>query len=232
MKFEKPNWRIALFSSFFLVMFCALSVWQYERGQEKIELIALTEEKANLQGERLTPDLAVVNGDPIRARGSFKSDKIFLLDNRVLNGRVGYEVVQLFEDSSGIGVLVNRGFLAGQLKRSELPVIPQPISVPQSIRGHAYLTEMQVPAANLSGEGSPWVIQVVKPNDMEAIAEVSLFSHVIRLEEGHPDALPRYWPVTIMSPERHFGYAFTWLIMAIAVLMAFVYSMRVESLEQ
>jgi surfeit locus 1 family protein len=45
----------------------------------------------------------------------------------------------------------------------------------------------------------------------------------LRLDETTPSALPRYWPVTSMSPEKHRGYAVQWFLMAIAVIIAFGY---------
>lgn len=226
MKIGHANWRLTLFSVFFFLFFLALSFWQVERGSDKVKLLAAAAAVADLPGAKLTAGLEVENGDPVRLTGKFVPNRILLLDNKVLDGRVGYEVIQVFEDESGISVLINRGFLAGGRIRTELPKVPPANSANQPLRGHAYLTSLSLPEENISGDSSPWVVQVVRPSELENQAGQKLFDHTIRLEESHPDALPRYWPVTTMQPERHYGYAVTWFLMALAVLGIFIYTIR------
>ena len=230
MTLARLNWRLALFSLVFTLLFFSLSVWQVERGQAKNKMLEDAAAVAGLPGVEISPKLAVSNGDPVRLYGKFDPQRVLLLDNRVLSGRVGYELLQVFEDTTGVVALVNRGFVAGGRTRAELPVVPVANRAAQSIRGHAYLTELDVPLENTAGNKSPWVIQVAVPKNLEALVGLTLFSHVIRLEESSPDALPRYWPVTTMSPERHYGYAVTWFLMAVAVIALFIFSLKQDSL--
>lgn len=226
MKIGQANWRLTLFSVFFFLFFLALSFWQIERGADKVKLLAAAAAVADLPGAKLTMNLEVKNGDPVRLMGKFVSTHILLLDNKVLNGRVGYEVIQVFEDVSGVSVLINRGFLAGGRTRAELPKPPSANSANQPLRGHAYLTTLSLPEENIFGARPPWVVQVVIPSELENQLGRELFGYTIRLEESHPDALPRHWPVTTMQPERHYGYAVTWFLMALAVLGIFLYTIR------
>tara|TARA_R110002111_G_scaffold19473_8_gene47317 strand:+ start:976 stop:1671 length:696 start_codon:yes stop_codon:yes gene_type:complete len=226
MNIDRANWRLKLFSAFFLFFFLALSAWQVERGMEKADLLTMAEAQSNLPGQWVTTDLEVSNGEPVRIEGSFNPNAVLLLDNRVIAGRVGYEVLQVFEGENGVKVLVNRGFVAGARTRVELPDVPMANTARQLIRGHAYRTELSVPEENVLGDQSPWVVQVVKPEEMEKLVGQALVDFTVRLEEFHPDALPRYWPVTTMPPERHYGYAFTWFLMALAVVGVFIYTVR------
>jgi len=232
MTIARPNWRLATFSLVFTLLFFSLSIWQVERGQAKAKMLQDNAAVASLPGVQMSPELVVSNGDPIRLYGRFDPQKVLLLDNRVLAGRVGYEILQVFEDDSGVIVLVNRGFVAGGRTRAELPEVPVANRAAQSIRGHAYLTELEAPLENTAGVESPWVVQVALPKNLEALVGLTLFGHVIRLEESSPDALPRYWPVTTMSPERHYGYAVTWFLMAIAVVTLFIFSLKQDSLSR
>ena len=226
MSVSNVNWRLALFSSFFLGLFLFLGTWQLQRGEEKTQMLVEADRVAGLPGQMLGAGSLVKNGDPVRLEGQFDPTRVFLLDNRVLQGKVGYEVVQLFESTDGLAALVNRGFVQGGRTRDILPEIPAASSGRQMIRGHAYLTELAVPPNNVAGTTSPWVIQVAVPAFLGKVAGEDLFDRVIRLEEAHPDALPRFWPVTTISPERHMGYAVTWYLMAIAVIAAFIFSVR------
>jgi surfeit locus 1 family protein len=229
---SKLNWRLALFSGFFLIFFVYLGTWQLQRSHDKTEMLAAADVQAKLPGKMLDQELVVSTGERIRMRGRFDSNRVFLIDNRVFEGRVGYEVLQVFESDNGQVALVNRGFVAGERTRKNLPEVPAASTTTQIIRGHAYLTELTVPEDNVAGADSPWVIQVAKPKLLERIVGADLFEFVLRLEEASPDALPRFWPVTTMTPERHFGYAVTWYLMAIAVLAAFVFSSRADLKEE
>jgi surfeit locus 1 family protein len=221
MSFVKPDWRITVFSVGFLILFLNLGVWQWQRAAEKEEMLAAAEVRANEPGVEYSADAQFDPGEPLRANGRFQAEPILLLDNRVLNGRVGYEVLQVFAVADAPDLLVNRGFIQGGKTRSERPSIPAYYAGEQEIRGLTYLTEMTVPADNLL-VGEPLVIQVVKPELLEETLGLELFPYVLRLGESHPDALPRYWPITTMSPERHMGYAITWFVMAAAIVIAFL----------
>ncbi len=221
MTFVTPSWRLALFTLGFLSVFLYLGFWQLERASAKEAMLELAKELANQPGELLHRDLEVGPGEPLRVKGQFDPNVVFLSDNRVLKGRVGYEVVQLFVTDDHLGVLVNRGFLAGHRTRDQLPEVPATSPVSQTVRGHVYRSELAIPEQNLAGSSSPWVVQVINPAILEATVGMELFPFELRLEEAHPDALPRHWPVTTMPPERHMGYAVTWFVMAAAIVMAF-----------
>ena len=45
----------------------------------------------------------------------------------------------------------------------------------------------------------------------------------LRINEMAPGALPRYWPATNMTPEKHTGYAVQWFTMAFAVTVAWLF---------
>jgi cytochrome oxidase assembly protein ShyY1 len=56
------------------------------------------------------------------------------------------------------------------------------------------------------------------------------FPHSVRLAEGSPGALTRYWPVISTAPEKHRAYAVQWFAMAAVLLGLFLYtSLRPEA---
>lgn len=220
MSFVQPDWRIAVFSLGFLVLFLNLGVWQLERATEKQQMLASAEVQATEPGVEFAAGVEIKSGEPLRATGRFLAAPTLLLDNRVLNGRVGYEVLQVFAVDDAPDLLVNRGFVPGTKTRTNRPDIPPYYAGNQEIRGLAYLTEMTVPTDNLLA-GDPYLVQVAKPRLLAETLGLELFPFILRLDESHPDALPRYWPITTMSPQRHMGYAVTWFVMAIAIVIAF-----------
>ena len=221
----KINWKLAFFSVFFILMFSKLSIWQFDRAEKK--KLSITEDEINrdLPGISLdqVPDtMKNRDGLPVKLQGKFEPQNVFLLDNIVLDGKVGYEVLVPFLDNSGVRVLVNRGFVPLGRTRAELPKIPKMNTLEQSLRGHLYISRSIGPAENyVSGEGSPYVVQTYDPARIESVLRKPLLGQILRLAEGEADALPRHWPLVVMLPEKHIGYAITWLLMAVAVLIAF-----------
>ncbi len=187
-------------------------------------MLAIAKAQGNGEGQAFAQGQKVANGDMIRASGKFLSEPIIYRDNSVLNGRVGYEVFQVFVAEHGTNFLVNRGYIQAGQRRELLPQLPVFNRSTQVIKGQAYLTELIEPEQNMT-DSSPMVVQVVKPESISRRINLPLFSHTIRLHESHPDALPRYWPVTTMTPERHQGYALTWFTMALAITVAFAFTM-------
>ena len=241
------NWKLTVFSAFFVSLFLYLGYWQIERGQAKEILISEDKIRRTQTGVglgELPTDKSQLEGLPVLLHGRFSRDNIFLLDNVVLKGKVGFEVLVLFEDLEGTSVVVNRGFVAMGRTRSDLPIIPPLVTGEGQIRGNIYVTrrqtsERQVPQDLISGEmvsreiesppdgESPLIVQSGDPVLIGSIVGRTLYPHMIRLAELEQNALPRYWPVTLMKPVRHFSYSVTWFLMAATVVVAFmVFTLR------
>jgi surfeit locus 1 family protein len=120
------NWKLTFFSLFFFLSFIKLGFWQLDRKDEKIKLIMKKAELNESQGI-LPSDIssATESGTPVVLKGAFDKKVILLLDNKILDGVVGFEVLQLFRDASGLNFLVNRGFVPAARTRSENPEIPK-----------------------------------------------------------------------------------------------------------
>ncbi len=219
------NWKITLFSAVFLTIFLSLGFWQLDRAVAKKQLLATMAERQDAPGVNIG-DLAEktpIDGEPVQLAGRYDEKLRLLLDNRVVDGRVGYELMVPFEDHSGVVALVNLGHVPmTSLDRARLPVLPELPTEEIKIRGHVYINQLPVPSQNVSGAGPIYIVQVAEPQVLETVIGRPLFQHVIHLEAADPNALPRYWPVTTMLPEKHYGYAVTWFAMALAVSIAFL----------
>jgi len=221
----KINWKLALFSIFFAVMFGKLSFWQFERAGEKVLLIQKDKERRVLPGvslDKLPVSEADLDGLAVEVEGHFDTNKIFLLDNIVLNGVVGFEVLAPFQADEGEMVLVNRGFIPMGKTRADLPLIPAFRMEHQKIKGHLYVTRSRGPDNHfISREHSPYVVQSYDPSRIGDILGHELLPQILRLGQDEVDSLPRNWPLVVMQPERHIGYAYTWLLMGITIIIAF-----------
>lgn len=224
-----PEWRITLFTLVMVPVMVNLGFWQLQREEEKAAL-SLAWEQRQAQSPAPLEELWNNAADqlayrPVTVTGRYREGEYFLLDNRILKGKFGYEVLALMElEDSGDAVLVNRGWIAGDPARLSQPVIPE-IAGLVTERGHVYvapgkaylLQEQQL------APGWPQLIQAVEMDKIAPVAGVArLFPHPVRLDAEAPGALGIDWKVVNVSPEKHRGYAIQWFTMA-AVLTVFYF---------
>ena len=235
-----PEWRITLFTAVMVALMISLGLWQLQRAEEKAALATAFAQR-QVQPPALLSELwdrppAALAYVPVRLSGTFLQGEYFLLDNRISGGRFGYEVLGILQLDDGSGsALVNRGWIAGDSSRRELPEVPQ---VPGRVKltGHVYvapgapylLAEQQLQA------GWPKRIQAVEMDKLQppirAVVPGNAFPYPIRIDADGPGALLVDWKVVNVSPQKHQGYAVQWFAMA-AVLFVF-YVLRCSNLRQ
>lgn len=226
------NWKVSLFAGLCLIAFINLGFWQLDREEAKISFIAEQATRSNQQPLRVTdiPASGDVAGLPVLLRGQFDEETIFLLDNRVLDGKVGFEVLQLFHENSDQRFIVNRGFVQMGRTRQDPIEIPAISGVVSMIKGDIYQLDSGVSMVHngdLTNLAFPVIVQQIDIVQFGNLVGETIYPHVIRIHEDQPGALPRYWPSTVMQPEQHRGYAIQWFAMAVAVTLAwFFFSFR------
>ncbi len=235
-----PEWRITLLAAILVPLMVVLGFWQLQRASEKAELSATWEAR---QQQAPVPVVGLWDAFPaelayrsVSMRGHFLEHEYFLLDNRILGGRFGYEVIGIVKlYATDKLVMVNRGWIAGDPARLELPrVLPVPGQV--ALAGTVYvapgapylLVEQQLQP------GWPKVLQAIEMDKLStALAELdagAVFPYTVRLAQGQPGALEIDWQVVNVSPEKHRAYAVQWFTMA-AVLFIF-YLLRSSNIWQ
>lgn len=228
-----------MFTAVFAGSFIYLGIWQLERADEKNWLLDELKERRQQEGVSLSAlpeDEEKLASHSVEIRGVYDPAHQFLLDNRVLEGRVGFEVlVPVYVPESEITALVNRGFVPMGRTRSDTPDIPPLPAGKQPISGHIYMPEenplVDESDGNLVGR-PPWpiIVQVSNPALLQRELDRELFPYVIRLAEDDPHALPRDWRVTTIMPHRHWGYAVQWFLMALVVVIAWLaFSLRKDN---
>jgi surfeit locus 1 family protein len=226
------EWRTAVATLLLLPLFVTLGYWQLQRADEKAQLAAMFEQR-QMQPEVALEDLgaeAELAYLPVSLRGEYLTGFDFLLDNRIQQGKYGVEVLSVLRLSqSGQLVLVNRGWLAADASRQQLPSVPAAVGELQLTGriyvppGEAYLLAEQV----LAG---PWP-QRIQAIDVPLMASLlvteglgeSLFPYSVRIDAGQRSALSVNWQVINVSPAKHTGYAVQWFSMALALFIIFVF---------
>lgn len=228
----KFNWRITLFTASCVAVFIYLSLWQFERADEKQRMQEAFDARRQsppleLSELKVLPDL--LNGQNVRLRGTYQVQKSFLLDNRVMNGTVGFEVISplLTSDEDWDLVLVNRGWVAMGRTRGD----PVDVGIDQDevdSRGSVYIPEGEMFSLSQGAAPQGWPV-IVQQLDVPAMAAQfpgtkRVFPYIVRLDETEPGAYSRFWPTINMRPEKHTAYAFQWMLMAVAVIVAYCWT--------
>lgn len=212
-----------------LPLLLSLGFWQLQREQEKLQILArfqarLAQPPETLDALAAEQDLAWRR---VRLKGKFDIERVYLHDNQIRSGRVGFDVIQPFRLLGNHALVwVNRGWLAGKRLRSELPDVETPAGA-ISLQGYIYVPEGE--AFSLEGtaesvqQGWPRIIQRVNVSNLDGgSGHGKVFDHIVRLGDGSPAALQADWPTINVQPAKHRGYAVQWFGMAAALLLFYL----------
>ena len=203
-----------------------LGLWQLQRAQEKQMLVDRYEARMNAKSVQVSQTRMApgVEYFPAQVKGHFETQYQILLDNRVHEGRVGYDVLTPFRIQNGhMRILVNRGWVPMGPSRSRLPVLEAPGQA-RAISGHLY----RPPERYFSLEKMiPTLADKVWQNlDLERFqteASYPLQPYVLRLDDGLPGAYQRFSPhYPDQWIDRHRGYAVQWFGLALVLLIGSV----------
>lgn len=223
------NWKICLFSLLLLPLLIGLGFWQLQRAEQKAtlqELLIQQQDLPPLQWPAGESPAADETGNLYRRvimQGQFNNQQTWLLENKILHGRVGYEALVPFYLKDGRAVLVNRGWLAGTGYRDQLPEVPKAVAESASGRlvkpSNNALLQQQ-----LTAERWPQTALQVDLEQMQAILGVPLLPWVLQIEPQHPAALDAQWSNINMPASKHLGYAWQWFSMALALLILTIFA--------
>ena len=207
-----------------VVLFSALGFWQLQRADEKNALIHALERDERTPVQRLPTEASALEGlafRRVRLQGRFRAQRQFLLDNRILEGRPGFDVLTPFVLADGRTLLVDRGWVAAGADRE--PVQPVGLRADSRVRveGRVWLPEPGIGLGEAVAPGSEWprlVTRIEFPALEEALGR-SLVPAVIRAS-GSAQWLfePRDLRPTF-GPRRHYGYAVQWFALAVTVIV-------------
>lgn len=198
----------------------SLGNWQTRRGDEKAarqaqwdqalahspSLIASGEDAAGIA--RQLPQT-------VRASGTFVPDGTVYIDNRLVNGVAGFQVITPLVVADGSPwILVNRGWAPRNMAdRTELPTAPV-TGAPVQIEGVAVahvprVLDLGAQVASLRG--------IWQNLDFEAYERASgrkVARFVVQQTNDTGDGLRRVWLRPDAGVEKHRGYAFQWYSLA------------------
>jgi cytochrome oxidase assembly protein ShyY1 len=213
-----------------IVIMFALGNWQLQRAEHKTARLLALERSANtaqvdLQ-QVLSADIADMLDMPVNFTGSAESTRYFLLDNKIHQGRVGYQVLVPLLTNSGT-VIANFGWVAATNSRDVLPYVQIDnknmhysgvISLP--------LDNAMIKETALVDGDWPKVIQQTDLKVIEQHYDQEILPFVVLLNAQDSSNFVRNWQPVVMAPEKHMAYAVQWFLLAIAALVVFVIAQR------
>ena len=237
MRSFRPTVKNTILTSLVLPVLMGLGFWQLDRAAQKRELAeafaANAEKRAVEISGALIDRVSEYQWLPVTGRGAY-SGPTSVLDNRIRDGAVGYEVLTPLS-AGGVNVLVNRGWVAAPPQRNELPELDIPAGE-QSYTGKLGPTPATGVAineySNMVEQLTPQAlrIQLVNLKTLTDYLDKRLIEGVIYLDADVPNGFRRDWQPPGFRPEKHDAYATQWFSMAAIVLILFItLNLRAES---
>lgn len=224
-----------------LPLLISLGFWQLDRAEQKRELQILLNERLARPSVQ-TGSSALLFTDmrfrKVDIQGQFDGKRQYLLDNRINQGRPGYEVYTPLRFDGGAGIiLVNRGWRPLGKDRRILPDISLDS---EKIRVSGVLS---LPPGKLLSLGADGTLQQndwprrVRNIDLQQIGMqlgYTMPPYVLQLDAGSKSAYVQIWKAYADSPQKNLSYAIQWFSMAGVLLLIYIVlnSRRVSSPEE
>lgn len=215
------DWKSLLAIVLMLPVLIGLGFWQLDRAAEKQRLLDAAEQRRAMAPRNITALDSYPNYLPVFAEGSFDSERYWLLDNRIRQGRFGYEIIALLKLADGRHLLVERGWIAADPSRQLLPEIDFPPGV-QRVEGELYRS-LETPYSLGEADVEGWPRRRQWFDFDRAAEEVGpVLPTILRLDEYSVGALQTDRLLINVSPQKHRGYAVQWFAMAAVLGVIFI----------
>jgi len=211
-----------------LPVMISLGIWQLGRADEKRAMLQAQAERAQLPVYDIVDETtkpADLAHRRLKATGHFDSQHHIYIDNKVYQGKVGYDVVQpLLLENSDTAVLVNRGWIAATESRAVLPQVPHAASQ-QMIEGLARIDTKDVAslgAGNRAGKDWPALVRWIDISELQKSLPFKIKPYLLLQTNDTQDGLVREWKFSNSPPEKNLSYAIQWFSLATALVLIYL----------
>lgn len=244
-----------------VVIMFGLGIWQLERKSQKdIRLTQIEERQAKspytleeLLFERGTDNSAsnnvsnntsyskslAIQDFPVSFVGTAQMENLFFIDNKIVSGRTGYQVVIPIATLDNDIVLANLGWLRGNGIRGQLPSVSEKLRSELTERSTKFTGVVSYPSINAMVSETnaafgqfPVLLQQTDMEQMQQhlhaaglLNQTKLYPFIVNLAPEESSEFVRNWQPVVMSPEKHLGYAVQWFGLGIAALTIYLLSL-------
>jgi len=208
-------------------LFTSLGMWQLDRAEQKHDALVEFESRGlatqvNLN-QSIVGDSSALEGYRATATGHYISANI-LLDNQLHQGRAGYLVYSVFElDGRSRSILINHGWIPARADRQPAHEFKTAIG---NMRLEGRLSKPPAMGLRLTGSDlierladNSWRVQAIDFTELSNSLGEDLLFVTLQLEDAVPAGFVRTWTSPASDEARHWGYAFQWFAMAVAVMV-------------
>lgn len=210
-----------------VVVTASLGRWQLSRAAEKESLQAAISSKAqmpvlqNQSLEQVVRPESLVHQRAVLV-GQWRAESTVYLDNRQLNGKVGFFVLTPFQlENSALLVWVQRGWVPRNfIKREQVPTI-------ETVQGKVQIVgRIAPPPSKLYDPGSAdsgFIRQNLNIDSLQLQGNEKVCP-VILQQLGEPsEGMLRDWPNIHVGVDKHYGYAAQWFGLCTLIAILFVW---------
>jgi len=208
-----------------LPLFIHLGFWQLHRAA--LKHVWLTQFHQAQQTSAVdflkVPMEPASNYRPVKVRGYFDNQHVFLQDNIVLDHNPGYYVwIPFVIPGLSQRLLVNVGWIAAP-SREKLPIIIE-INNKQTIEGLLYWPMGKgLILKNIPERGWPRRIPQLDTEKMAQDLQQPLYPGVLLLSPNNNHGYKKEWHPTFIPPARHMGYAIQWFALAVTLVIIYFF---------
>lgn len=221
---KTPVRKLLMVIYFFgLLLLLGLGIWQIQRGLEKKHI---EEMNINNDGNYFSFDQRPDSWDAhiyklVELKGEWIFGQAFLLDNRIHNGKIGYELFNQFKlESDGSIILVNRGWIAKRYIL-ETSLLQREAEFSGKIRGQLYKPTKGFTLGPAYTNNTTWpkIIQYIDSVLLAEATGTKLEPVIVVLDSNVEQGLVKIWSPHVVSATRHYGYAAQWWGLAITMMI-------------
>ena len=229
----KSNWKASLTFFCLLLLVLSLGVWQIDRGYKKKEL-------ENTFLERQSQPVKEIKYNTFEISDLYRNvvlegkylDQIFLLDNKIHNGKPGLKVFSPFESINESLVLVSRGWIEFE-DRSNLPMIKterNALKIQGILRSES--KDFILENDNMKKNTNPILVQTINLDELSSYLGKPLSPYILELSELSKSAFVKTWQPINLSSFRHFGYAVQWFGLGLVLIIGYLFFLRKEGTKE
>ena len=229
----KSNWKASLTFFCLLLLVLSLGVWQIDRGYKKKELENTFLERQSLPVIEIKYNIFEISDlyRNVVLEGKYL-DQIFLLDNKIHNGKPGLKVFSPFESINESLVLVSRGWIEFE-DRSNLPMIKterNALKIQGILRSESkdFILENDYMKKNTN----PILVQTINLDELSNYLGKPLSPYILELSELSKSAFVKTWQPINLSSFRHFGYAVQWFGLGLVLIIGYLFFLRKEGTKE
>jgi len=207
-----------------------LGVWQLDRAQQKLALQASLEARSHeppLDAATLARSADAARSQQHRrvvVHGRWLADRTIFLDNRQMDGKVGFFVVTpLALDATPATVLVERGWAPRNFaSREALPPVETPTS---AVTVAGVVAPEPARLFDFAGAASGAIRQNLAIDAFARETGLALLPlSIVQSDAGAAvDGLVRHWPAPAADVQKHYGYAAQWFAIAAGIAILYVW---------